>query len=158
MMKDLSCTYQTIGPATGNQSDQENIKIMQLFVENGQIAIGERQYPIVYGDLYFIDANQCYSIIDTEDELVQSTIEVSAKQLKKLAKALDFEAEYEKIFERKGSFHVASPRYKAIDKRFKEAASVCNDTKVFARPLFFSRVFELLNYAVVTMEKNRKNF
>ncbi|MGG5343329.1 hypothetical protein [Enterococcus sp. AZ192] len=153
MRPEIQCTYQTIGAAAAERKSQTTLKIMQLFIENGQINIGEKSYPIVYGDLYFIAEKQSYSITETNEELIQSTIEISAEHLKKVAKLLDFESEYKQIFEERGSFQVASPRYKAIDHRFKEAASVFKKDQPFAEALFFSRVLELLNYAVVTIKK-----
>lgn len=153
MRPEIQCTYQAVEPATSNEKNQTNVKIIQLFVENGQLTIGDKIYPIAYGDLYFVAAKQNYSITDTEEDLVQSKIEVPAEFLKEMAKKLDFEKEYQQIFEAQGSFRVASPRYKAIDQRFKEAAGVFNKDKSFAEALFFSRVLELLNYAVVTIKK-----
>ncbi|MEI5991300.1 hypothetical protein A5881_002834 [Enterococcus termitis] len=155
MRNDIWCEYKTEAPMISQKEQQENVKIIQLFAENGLLKIGETSYPIVYGDLYFIDAQQSYFIEEVEEEFVQSTIMLSAKMLTKLAKSLDFEGEYHKILEKNGHFHVASPHYKAIDKRFKEAHSVFKADKPLTKALFVSRVIELFNYAVVTLEKGK---
>lgn len=155
METDFFCEYKTSLSTLPQQESHDKIKIIQLFVENGLVKIGESVYPIVYGDVYFINAKQNYSIEELEEELIQSTIMVSAERLKQLAKVLDFESEYYKIFEKNGHFHVASPHYKAIDRRFKEAFSVSDTNQIFSKALFISRVFELLNYAVVTMGKRK---
>lgn len=155
MKNDIWCEYKAESPIISPKEHQEKVKIIQFFVENGLLKIGETVYPIVYGDLYFIDAKQSYCIEEVEEELIQSTIMISTKMVTKLAKSLDFEAEYHRIFEKNGHFHVASPRYKAIDKRFKEAYSVFEADKPLRTALFVSRVIELLNYAVVTLEKSK---
>ncbi|ALS37304.1 hypothetical protein ABID30_002593 [Enterococcus rotai] len=155
MKSNYLCEYQSNLFSLSQQEHEEQIKIIQLFVENGLIKIGTKTYPIVYGDVYFINAGEGYSIVEIEEELVQNTIMISADHVKELAKMLDFESEYYKIFEKKGHFHVASPHYKAIDRRFKEAFSVAAADKPFSKALFVSRVFELLNYAVVALEKRK---
>ncbi|EOI04961.1 hypothetical protein UAY_00662 [Enterococcus moraviensis ATCC BAA-383] len=155
MANDFFCDYKANPVTQLTQESQGKIKIIQLFVENGCIKIGKSSYPIVYGDVYFINEGECYSIEELEEELIQNTILFSAGELKKLAKILDFESDYEKIFEKNGHFHVASPHYKAIDKRFREAFSVIETKKSFSKALFLSRVVELLNYAVVTLEKRK---
>lgn len=155
MTGNFLCEYKKNSTVISEEKHQDKVKLIQLFVENGLMKIGETSYPIVYGDLYFLDAKQSYCVEELDEEMIHSTIMVSAEQLMALSNILDFELEYHKIFGKNGHFHVASPHYKAIDKRFKEAFSVSETGKPFSKALFFSRVIELLNYAVVTVEKRK---
>ena len=155
MLDKFFCTYKTNSPVVFEEKDQDKIKIVQLFVENGLMKISDKSYPIVYGDVFFIDAGQEYSIEELDEEVIQSSVMIDAVYLEEIAELLNFKKEYHQILKKYGSTHVAAPHYKAIDQRFKEAFSVYTAEKPFAQALLIARIIELFNYAVVTINKRK---
>lgn len=60
MLDEFFCTHKTNSPVVFEEKDQDKIKIVQLFVENGLMKISDKSYPIVYGDVFFY---RCWSRI-----------------------------------------------------------------------------------------------
>lgn len=150
-MKDIiSCKYMEKYDTLINENNSSGeLRIIQTLCNEGEIIIGEETYPATYGSLYFINSPDNYSIVPgKQSEYLQSSIVISKEYLNNLAKLLDFEKEFEKIFIEKEISFLPIKHYKIIDNRFKKMSGVLNSEKKFSKALFTAQLIELLYYAV----------
>lgn len=131
---------------TGQFETKNEVRILQIYGESGILKIGEDNYPIYDGFLYFIGENTKYSI-NTENAKLSEII-IYNNYLEKISTLLDFKKEYEKIFYSKNGVFIKIINNKTVDNKFKVVNNLIKSERLFYNPLAVTKIIEIFNYAV----------
>lgn len=144
-MNYVKCKYNE-NLETKNFNTKSDIKILQLFGENKNIEIGNKNYPINYGSLYFIGINTKYKV---NEMTVVNEISVDEKYFKNISDLMNFRNEFNKLFNENKGFYKKISHYKVIDSRFKIVNNLQHSSKPMSLALLTTKIIEIINYGVV---------